>query len=297
MPDNTNNQFQHYVPRFYLCGWQTTVGHKPKRVWVYGRDNAAYHAAIKKVGGSDNFYAIENNDGATDIETVEKILAANESKAGQIIPKIKNGDALNQYERRYFSQFLSVLSRRTPFAKAQTKAMIPGMLPNIIDRLLERANSIQDEERRQLAVQNVNTAAANAVSRAGTIASSVLLQPFRISPVIEKMDWAFFHSPNVSFVASDNPFVYSIGLGIGNYNNGHIIFPVTKHISFQARNSTSFNSGHYNINEDDARSINLRIIRHAYRQVYSSEHSSELEQIIEENLGKDLDHGEGVAND
>ncbi len=286
--DKSGKQFQHFVPDFYLSGWQITVDHKPKRIWVYEKGSVPRHAAIKNIGGEENFYAVKASDGTNDVETIERFLSRGESRAGTVFATIKNRKLLNEKDGRIFAEFLGVLLRRSPFYIGRWKDLVNKFLPGVIDPLLEIAEEIEDKERRDRAIENIEKVAAERRADPESIAKASILEPSDITNFVEKMDWAFFTCPTSKFVTSDNPFVYSIGLGIGDFENGHIIMPISSEISFQARNSTKFDSGYYEINDEDASKINLRIIGHAHKQVFASERSEELQKIVQERIGTDL---------
>lgn len=135
-----------------------------------------------------------------------------------------NRNALNLNDRRDFAEFLAALVRRSPFTGAKAKEMVPRLLAPIIDPLLERAKAIANKERRSRAIANVNKVAADVMAFPQRVMSAAISQESDIPRFIEAMDWAFFYNRTVKFIASDNPFVYSISLGIGNPENGHIIF-------------------------------------------------------------------------
>jgi hypothetical protein len=288
MESDSKKQFQHFVPNFYLSGWETTVDQKPRRVWVYEKDRKPYHAAIKNIGGEDNYYAIQKRDGSTDIETVERFLGGGESRAGKVFAKIKNAEALSERDCQHFAEFLAALVRRSPYSIEKSKGLVHQFLPQVINPLVERANRIEDEARRDRALQDIAKVEANVMANPDSVAKAAILEPSDIANFVVKMDWAFFHCRTAKFVTSDNPFVYSVGLGIGDFENGHVIIPISSEVSFQARNSTNFASGYFNITENEASKINERIVGHAHRQVFACDESVELEKIVQTKFGVDL---------
>jgi hypothetical protein len=284
----TDSEFQHYVPRFYLTGWATTVEYKGRRIWINEAGADPRHASIDKTGGEENFYAVKAFDGSTDIQTVEKYLADGEGKAGRAFVKIKNRDKLSAKERKDFADFLALLVRRTPYTREKSAKLVEKFLPGAIEPLRQSAEKIPDEERRNKILENIERVAADVLTRPESITAAAMLQPSDIGDIIARMDWAFLYHPTLKFVTSDNPFVYSMGLGIGDFENGHIIFPISNNLSFQAKHSSKFNDSYNEISDDLLAEINLRIVRHAYRQVYSSDNSAELTQCVDENIGADL---------
>src|SRR6476660_3602164 len=125
-------QFQHHVPRFYLRGWSCTVARLTKRIWLYCKGQEPKPAAIKKVGGRVNMYAVERSDGSIDLETVERYVADVESRAGKVIPKILNQEKISSSDKEALSHFISVMYRRGPytmdaFAPESLAPMLPGL--------------------------------------------------------------------------------------------------------------------------------------------------------------------------
>ena len=205
-----------------------------------------------------------------------------------VFAKIKNREQLNAKDRRDFAEFLGTLVRRSPFSLEKAKALVNKLLPGVIDPLVKIANRIDNEARRRRAVKNIEKVAAERKADPDSIAKLAIVQPSDIAEFVDKMDWAFFHCSTSKFVTSDNPFVYSIGLGIGDFENGHIIMPISSEVSFQARNSTEFNGGYYEISDDNVKEINMRIIGHAKSQVFACEQSEELKEIVRMKIASDL---------
>lgn len=282
-----SNQFQHYVSQFYLRGWQVKVNSIPKRVWIYEKGKSPRHSAIKRVAGEENFYAIRDFKGDMDNSTVEQFLGQIESKAGTIFQKILEQETLIADERKYFAEFLMIFCFRSPASKKRISQLVVKELPKVVNPLRALASSRDDEIRRK-GLENIEKVERWHLENPDALFPFLVKRNSEILDVIQSMDWGFFCSKNEEFLTCDNPFVYCRGTGIGNKKNAHIIFPINCKMSFQAMHSTELKDNYVEIDNGLIQDINKRVVGNAFRQVYSSYLSDELNEYIQKHIGEDI---------
>lgn len=277
--------FHHYVSRFYLKGWQTTVGSRPQRIWVYRKNSEPRHGAIKRVAGEEDFYSVQNSDGSFDNLTVENYLGVTESKAGSVFQKFENNAQLSNQDRRIFAEFLTIFAQRNPYQKQNTEEILLSNLTENFATFRKDVEKYSPEQKAHYLKELEYLEKWHSENPAALFPKLINIDS-KIVDVIESMDWAFLKSKKVKFLTCDNPFVFDTG--IGDLEKGHIIFPISENMSFQATHKNNHNNAYTEIDEALANEINYRIVRFAYREVYASYNSEELKHFVDSNLGIDL---------
>lgn len=284
-----DSQFHHYVPQFYLRAWSTTIRKRQNQLWIYERGSAEpFAGSVQKTAGEENAYAIHRG-GVIDSTAVETILSKMESNWARVIQKVRRRERVVSDDRRVLSEFLAMMMRRVKYTQDKAEAFSKEMLPLIVKELNRQASEIKLDSKREIALRNIGKVADEAARQSRSIGAMTLLEPPRIADHIEEMDWGFMIDPTASLLTSDTPFVFDRSLGIGDFTNGHIIFPVAPDLWIHAMNWSRFKNQYIEMSEAICQNMNLRIIVSANQQVYSNRHSLEIQRLVNWGLGKALE--------
>lgn len=214
-------------------------------------------------------------------------LGVSESKAAPVFQKIRDGEELTVKDRRRLSEFLTIFWQRSPYQKVKTKTILEDILPKNFQRFREEAACLSAEKRAGVEAELDRLEKWHSENPASLFPRLINIDT-QVVDIIESMEWLITKSPNIEFLTSDNPFVYSHGIGIKDFAKGHFIFPLTKHIAMQGTHYSQGFGSSVEIGEAAAEDINLRIVRNSFREVYSSYESKELASFVNDNMGKDL---------
>jgi uncharacterized protein DUF4238 len=221
LPGDTAPVEQHFIPRFYLAGFQdpTTPSGQTPWVWIADlQDETVARRAPKNVGARADYYSFP--DGGEPNEEVETLLGQIESRAAPIIVRLRNGDlALGGQERADLGYFIAFLAARVPafrdvFEKfmgdvADSVLMMSASRPEYFTATYREANRGKDltddeiEEARQAILRGgFKVRAKPAIS----LLAAVEAANDTIYPVLDQMRWAFVSAgAGDEFVTCDNP--------------------------------------------------------------------------------------------
>jgi hypothetical protein len=287
---DAKTQFQHHVPQFYLRGWQTSVANIPKRVWVYSRGQAPRNSAIRRVGGRENTYAVIKSDGTLDVESVEKYLAEVESRAGKVFPKILKHEPLSVSEKRVIATFVSVMYRRDiytldAFAPQKLAPMIPGLQMEMLEQAKLVASNPELHEKYVVAV---NKAIELAKENLSSITSQSILNSEPMGSFFAKLNWAFMTTKTSEFVTSDTPIVFDRFRGIRAFATGQILLPISSSIILWMTQWPIASNIYFRITDGLVASINEKIIRNSFQEVYANVRSIYIQRTVDEQMGAGL---------
>ena len=86
--DESDEEFQHYVPKLHLNQWRTNNEKGQSKIWVYGKSHPPIFIATGNVGGGENYYRTRRADGTDDNRRIERFLGILEDHAGKIYKKL-----------------------------------------------------------------------------------------------------------------------------------------------------------------------------------------------------------------
>jgi hypothetical protein len=288
--ENAESQFQHHIPRFYLRGWSTIAGLKPKRIWIYEKGKSPRHAAVKETGGRENMYAVVKSDGTLDIETVEKYLARIESRAGKIFPKIFRHEPLLVIEKEILSIFISVMYRRDTYTvDAFAPQKLAPMIPVLHAEMRGQANLISDDSLRKKYLLAVDKAIQGAGQNISSLTAQAILNSERLGrAAFNRLNWCFIYTTKSKFLTSDSPVVFDRFGGIRNFEHGHVLFPVSSDILLWMTQWPIHPNLYAEVPDTIVDVLNKAIVRNAFNEVYSGFESEDIRDYVDQHLGDGL---------
>jgi hypothetical protein len=281
------SQRQHYVPQFYLRGW---VPEGEGLIWVYTKTQQPRRLSIRKAGQEPDFYAFTDRHGINDSVSIEKELEKLDTAAAPVIKRIREREPLTDVDRELLSRFISVLWRRVPEHREVVDGSLRDMMPEYFEHLRDELKTLRSEkenaERIERVQQEVNRLEKEYMNKIPAYFFTENLQrPSMFETLLVKMDWAFLQAKSdTPFLTSDNPVVYSRGTGLGDLDNGIVLFPLSKDLMFQGMWKSSFRNSYVSIRDSDARRFNRYVVENAYKQVYASSKSSGVMALVSKRM-------------
>lgn len=292
----------HYIPQFYLKGFTdpTCPAEQEPYIWLYEKGKkTSRKRAPKNVANKPYYYAAETDNGL--ISTPEVSLSKIESSAALILRKLAdNHTSFTPEERLDFSIFIALMFLRVPRHRKNIEdsylnlvQMITRMIVskeeyfrNSVRRFEEKTgnridmpigefyNFVKDESRYELVISpNVS-----------------LRYLFKISvdlaPVLAKMNWLFLKAKGgrAYFLTSDCPVALSspkahpfYGTGFGT-KSVEVTLPLSRDICLLA--TWQKMEGYQNVTDNIVEIANQRTIAFALKEVYSSEQSLKVQNLI-----------------
>lgn len=121
---------QHSIPQFYQRGF---IPDKTELIWVYEKDVEPRQKSVRNTGMEIDFYGFTKNE-QIDNESVENELRRMDDTGARLIHKLEKGTSLSDQECYKFSQFVSVMWRRTKQHKGEAERMAAAMMPNFFEK-------------------------------------------------------------------------------------------------------------------------------------------------------------------
>ena len=217
--------FHHYIPQYYLKGFSTPED--SSQVWAFEKETKrGFCANTSRVAQERYFYAIKDERGNVDKDSIEQFLANNiEGPAVQVIDKLKRLLPITVDEKLQFAQYITYMFSRVP----QYRERISKRL-SVFETRIKFAKD-------QQTISDTSNEDLQTVERALKYAPDMLKQLLQLPhffPEIFKalvnMNWAFLTRQEPPyFLTSDNPFIFTERRGLRN-EKAEIIFPVSKNV-------------------------------------------------------------------
>jgi Protein of unknown function (DUF4238) len=283
------SQRQHYVPQFYLRGW-TTGGEG--LVWVYRKGQRPRPLSIaKRVGQEPDFYAFTDSSGVYDSRSVEKKLEKLDDAAASVLQKITERAALTAANRELLSRFISVQWRRVPKHREAVNNRLKDLMPSYFDGLREdiaalRASGrsperLEESEARVLEIQKQYMERVPDYFFTRNIERASIFEELLV-----RMDWAFLQTTADSpFLTCDAPVLSNVdGTGLGDPQNGIVLFPLSKDLMLQGMWVTTFRGAYVRIPDEHVRRFNRYVVEAAHREVYASVKSAGFTTLVNKRM-------------
>jgi len=289
----------HYLPEFYLEGF-VNPSDSPY-MWVYEKGNPEIKkASVRDVAVQKHYYSFITQEGQRDSETFENFLAFIENKAAPVFKKIKKQENLSEEERSWFAIFLASLMTRVP----NFRESIEESAAEVIKRINLKMAS--DPESFKSMIESFENETGNKVGPLIEDLQKFILEgKYKIrvdpqfslymmtlindfGPIFHEMNWTIFTSDDYRFITSDNPLFYDdpshdpqspFGVGLLN-KNLRLTFPVTKELALLATWSKG-KCRYSKVPNKLVRSINRRTIHSAFKFIFSSEKSDDLNNLAQ----------------
>lgn len=292
----------HTVPRFYLQGFidprLEALGQE--MLWVYEPGKEPRKSAPRKVAKEKDFYLLEGDEKRKRVD-IEDMLQRLEDVSAPQLRKLSAGDlSLSPQERGEFAGFVALMFTRVPFYHdaadrmaaekyrqfAKATAVIPNALEEAFIKLYEKETGetldMNPQEVHDFLLSDQYT--FEQTSRAWTI-RKMFEGMLRIMPILERMKWTLLESTGgVSFLTSDNPVALYDPSPPSPYAfaaspHSEVTFPISRKfcLLFRWRGP----AGLAVMRPAGVQVVNKRTIQRAYRQVYASQCSTILAQLLD----------------
>lgn len=288
----TDNQFHHHVPKFYLRGWRVDVGSLKKRIWVYRNDSEPKPSSIRRVGGRSGMYNVHKWDGSVDSKTVELFTGTIESKAGIVFPKIFNHEALTSKDRAAVAELMSLAYRRDPytFDRFIPEKLAP-MIPNFRDELRREVEALDfPESSKAKVLEEIDASTDTSSDRLNSLAALSVMSTERMAKFFASkiMRWAFVISEDGKFLTSDCPFVFDRVHGMRYDVFSDFLFPISKHIVLWVNRWMPASGSYTVVPRRVVDQLNLKIIRNSFEEVYANFSSTDIQKLVNREIGRGL---------
>ncbi|HEX7722737.1 MAG TPA: DUF4238 domain-containing protein [Pyrinomonadaceae bacterium] len=293
----------HYVPRFYLRGFEMPF--KPKWIVSYKRNLKPKAIAIKSVASAESYYRIEKDDLTIPEDTIDKILSIIEDKAAPLINRIRTGESLSlsKEEKGTLSIFIALLAFRTPFAQtamknldiAQSKRDLVRLAADKDEfhrtsRLIEPDTPPEKIEEHRLLLLDFDEHSTIRHTNAGENEFYFMGQGISIAQelakILSRKYWQLIESDNSRvFLTSDQPVVllpdyyHKRGMPVGYYD-GRVMLPLTPKRALMMANSPLKNQI-IPITEEKMREYQWYTVTRCYQLVFSHIESEEFQKILD----------------
>jgi hypothetical protein len=272
----------HYVPRFYLKGFTSPAD--PEVIHVFRPGQQPFSTGVWGVGFENNFYSYLDEQGALDSHTVERFLADDIERPGNIVlTKIRNYQGISGKDKEEFARYASVLLTRVPKHRARSRALFPKAIEELRTEILNEVAEARAHEPGESETLDNFVAQTTQILDEYKVQVPVKLLVNSISPkyarFLAQMTWVFLTAPTrYKFVTSDNPVVFDEGMGLlGENKSQHeapsrlveVTIPISTEIALWAtwRNEVE---GYQSATEPMVREINRRTVGAAAREIYFS---------------------------
>ena len=225
----SEKKYQHYVSQFYLRGF-LDPGEEEKGqhvLWLYSTGYMPKRMPTRKVGGEDQFYDYEDEDGTRHV-WIEDKLSELEACTAPTLQKLASGDiGLTATERSEFAGFIALMVCRGRFFADLANKLANDFHLDMVSTMLESPDTFDKalrsyEEQTGEALDTTYDAmhefmekiakgefVPEQTSKAWTI-KMMFVQMLDMMPVFEGMQWTLLEAPeDTHFLTSDRPaYVY-----------------------------------------------------------------------------------------
>ena len=211
----TQRSHQHYIPQFYLRGFVDPCcpGNYEPSVWVYDRGCATpKRRAPKNIAAELHFYSVSSENGKKDTK-VEEMLSLLESNTAPLWGELEDpAQTLSSKAQSIIAEFVACMSSRVPAARTWLNTAVNETSKMILRVLAAHYDDLSENQRQEIGlsqedmIQVVNDDDLRFESSQSMHVQTMLYVVPRLKPIIQKMKWAFLHSPpQHAFITSDRP--------------------------------------------------------------------------------------------
>ena len=283
----------HYLPRFYLAGFISSVS---DRLWVYEKGRLDVRPSSPEAEGCQKYYhAFITDDGNRDTNTIEDYFQTIETNTGLLFKKIHQREKMTDKDRKELALFISFMFTRVPLFRSEIEKMASE---HIEETGLEAAIndfkiSLTTIDKEIGINPNISeTDLKNLPSKRGAVFS--LTQIFHVAldyfPKLLKLKWRFlFSNQNYSYITSDNPLYFfspsaNASLAHDDFHNDdiEITLPLSKDVALVAKRD-NIQPGYGSAKTQTIKHINKNTVISAKTYVYSSTMSDSLNNLVQKN--------------
>jgi len=269
----------HYVPRFYLSGFEDPQN--PHVIWIYEKGKDLIRAGSKEVIAVQNdYHTYVNGGGTVDTDSVEDLLSKVEGAAAKVLKNIESLHELGPPDRLLFSCFLAFMAMRGPRVRDDADRMA-GEQEKALRRFIGRRSTASAECSEDSTLDLPSDLIAEPTFSLGLMFH--MAKP--LSAILNCMNWTTLVADgNEAFLTSDSPMVRVLPYGGGLAVEGpflsedvEITLPLSKSHALYC-SWTSVGSNHIRVRTAVTREINRRTVISAARFVYAPIRSRHLNQ-------------------
>lgn len=265
----------HYVPRFYLRGFESDG-----TIWTFDKKSGnSFPSQAKSIANETGMYS----------EDLESYLANEiEEPAKPALSKIRARERLVESDRLALARYLVVLWKRVPMARQRAFERMPEVATEVEANLNSELESLADldpskrsqvEELKRQVAETIAKHRANpppAVwhhsirSESGT----------RIIEATLSMNWTFLVSEKNQFLSGDNPVFFFEHEGIGKPTS-EITLPISSTVALWASRGTAPNGRYLRAQPGAVKEINRRTAHNSVRFVYASRNEAWIKPFLD----------------
>jgi len=204
---------QHYLPRFYLAGFD-----KDGKVWVHDKERNVFEQRNPKtLATRKHYYSVDNEKGEKDL-AVEHVLGMVENTAAKIIKKLDAGKWIDYWDKIHLAQFVALMKFRVPvferyFADVSEASIKQKMMDDFptVEAVQEKLEELGKDEPTNLEkardiFEGLQDPKYRVHSNAAARIAAMLVFTLEISRTLALLEWTFVVAPEgTSFVTSDDP--------------------------------------------------------------------------------------------
>lgn len=282
----------HFVPQGYLRGFAIDEESSGSFVWVYDKNagRVPRRKSVKSIAWAPAYYAQEFPDGSVDLDTVENALAKtidNEIPVilRRIVPEIGAPARISDEDKGTLAYFIALSMTRVPSFR------------DGINALHTRIGEIELSLMKEHDLEFKNLAAKHGIvlevkpwvslypmfEMARSIANSALAK-----------NWQFYvPPPEVPFVTSDNPVVFSgAAAGLDNIGPAHPHSELLIHLRRDLALVCTPQQGYpdmqvFNLRPYEARKFNRGIVCAARQRVFANHYSDTFDSFVKKYVGQE----------
>ncbi|MCE1203091.1 MAG: DUF4238 domain-containing protein [Holophagaceae bacterium] len=287
-----NASRHHFVPQGYLRGFAIAEDSSGSFIWVYDKtaDRAPRKKSVKSIAWAPAYYAQEHIDGSPDLDTIENALAKSIDNEIPIIlrrmaPEVGVPMTIPAEDRGKLAYFIGLSMTRVPSFRDGINA-----LHTRVGEISLSLMQDHDPKLRDIASKYGITFEAKPwvslhpmFEMAKAIASAAL-----------QKNWQFYiPPPEVPFVTSDNPVVFSgAAAGLKTIGPAHPQSELLLHLRKDLALVCTPLTGHpdlqvFQLRPFDARKFNRGIVRAARRRVFADHKSDTFDEFVKKYAGQE----------
>ncbi len=251
----------HYVPQYYLKGFQTSA--TPGCIWAVRDGREPFLVSVSNIAQENRLYS-------PDLE--QQLANEVEGPANEVILRIQNQQPLTPEQKLVLSRYLELIWRRVPAQREWAKRKYPEISQPIYERielaLLEKLESaspaMKPNYQRSLSkLDELRRSDEEGDEHANEIWLQTLsldVTP-RSAEALSKMRWCFMVAPrNSYYITSDNPFYFFQSMGIGRVGS-EVSFPVTQGVALWATWRNGLDGDYHQAPSQFVKEVNRRTAR------------------------------------
>lgn len=282
----------HFVPQGFLRGFAAVDEASRNFVWVYDKnaDRAPRKKSVRSIAWAPAYYAQENEDGSTDLDSLETGLANTIDNRVPLIlnaitPKVGRTVDLSGDDKGAIAFFVGLSLTRVPSFRDGMNDFHSQIAQIVLSQQMDKDPKLADavEKYGIKAEAKPWVSLRPMVQLAQTIAESAL-----------QKNWQFFVAPlSVPLVTSDNPVVFS-GKAAGLIHVGpahpgaELVMNLRKDLALVCTPKNGYeNMKVFQLSPVEARKFNRGIVRAARQRVFSDHFSPELDHFVKKYFGEE----------